>query len=334
MPKETYYFAHDYTARNDPKLINLQIKHGMAGIGCYWCIVEMLYEQDGEIPNECERIAFALRTDVNIIQSIINEFGLFKIKGKKLSSDSVFRRLSKRSEKSLKARESANNRWNKISNNANVLKNDANALNNDAIKERKEKESNINTIINKIKNLVDGKKATIDPQILENAKALLKDEIPVETHNQLIYLLSEVKKKSPQAPIPELKFSEPAPIFNYTLNDLELIRNEIENMDQWIDQLAIKASRKFTIQCSPEFVKQKIPEFMCEVPTKHDFPVFLYQIRNHFENWIMKPAHLAPLIPLADKYHTSSKKTNTVLNNISTMQGALKLNELKIYDDE
>lgn len=135
MPKESLYFTHDYGARNDPKLINLQIKHGMTGIGVFWCIIEMLFEEGGELPLEYERIAFALRTDTNVIKSVIEDFGLFIIEENMLSSVSVLKRIEIRNEKSLKAKESANHRWDKYRSNANAQNNDANALKNDAIKE-------------------------------------------------------------------------------------------------------------------------------------------------------------------------------------------------------
>ena len=43
------FFKHDLYARNDPKLLRLRMTHGLEGIGAYWCIVEMMYEQGGKI---------------------------------------------------------------------------------------------------------------------------------------------------------------------------------------------------------------------------------------------------------------------------------------------
>ena len=47
MAKETYFFSHDFNARNDPKLVAVQQKYGLEGLGAYWCIIENLYEQNG-----------------------------------------------------------------------------------------------------------------------------------------------------------------------------------------------------------------------------------------------------------------------------------------------
>ena len=43
MPKDTFYFSHDYNARNDEKIKMLIRKHGMIGYGVFWAIVEDLY---------------------------------------------------------------------------------------------------------------------------------------------------------------------------------------------------------------------------------------------------------------------------------------------------
>ena len=45
MKKDTYYFSHDYNARNDIKTQALLVEHGAAGYGVYWVIVEMLHEE-------------------------------------------------------------------------------------------------------------------------------------------------------------------------------------------------------------------------------------------------------------------------------------------------
>jgi hypothetical protein len=112
MPsKETFYFSHDYNSRNDPKMVALLMKTGIIGVGVYWCIVEMLYEQGGYITlKDCERIAFELRTQSDLVQSVI-ESNLFKNNGELFWSESVIKRLNERKIKSAKARESANIKW-------------------------------------------------------------------------------------------------------------------------------------------------------------------------------------------------------------------------------
>jgi hypothetical protein len=143
--KKAYYFSHDYNARADRKLVNLNIKHGMEGIGVFWCLVEMLYEEGGHMPLEYERFAFELRTDIKIVKSIINEFDLFVNDESKFWSESVLERLSKRYEKSEKARESVQKRWDRLKKNKIVLPpyDNRNTIKEKKKKELKEKEESI-----------------------------------------------------------------------------------------------------------------------------------------------------------------------------------------------
>lgn len=140
MSKETFYFSHDYNARGDRKLVNVIMKHGMIGIGIYWCLIEMLYEEEGYLPNEYDRISFELRTDKNVIQSIINDFDLFKTDDENFWSESVLERLRKRCEKSEKTRESINKRWERYRKDTNVLRSN-DKRNTSKVKESKVKEN-------------------------------------------------------------------------------------------------------------------------------------------------------------------------------------------------
>jgi hypothetical protein len=134
MKKDTYYFSHDYNARTDIKIKRLIAKHGYEGYGLYWAIIEDLYQNANALPMDCESIAFDLRTNENIVNSIINDFDLFIINDGLFGSLSVQRRLIERDERSSKARDSAFKRWNK---DANVMQSHSEG---NAIKERKGKE--------------------------------------------------------------------------------------------------------------------------------------------------------------------------------------------------
>jgi len=131
------YFSHDTKARSDSKLVSLAMRQGMEGLGVYWCIVEMLYENDGKIMRtECERIAYELRTHSDCITAVIYEYELFHWDDLYFWSNSVLNRLKTITEKSDKARQSATKRWE----NANAMRTqcDGNAI--------KEKESKVNKI--------------------------------------------------------------------------------------------------------------------------------------------------------------------------------------------
>ena len=110
MSKE--YFSHDYNSRSDPKLVKLLMKETALGIGIYWCIIEMLYEQGGKLPlSECETIAFELRTEYERIDRIIRTYDLFKFDDEFFYSDSVLKRLELRKIKSETNRKIALDAW-------------------------------------------------------------------------------------------------------------------------------------------------------------------------------------------------------------------------------
>lgn len=129
--KTTYYFSHDFNARTDKKIKLLLKEKGWTGYGLFWAIVEDLYNNANALPLDYESIAFDLRTqDTGIIESIINDYDLFKNDGEYFWSESVQRRLDERKERSIKARESAKVRWD----NANAMQTHSDG---NAIKERK-----------------------------------------------------------------------------------------------------------------------------------------------------------------------------------------------------
>lgn len=46
MAKETYYFSHDYNARNDEKILELRSAYGAEGYGLFWMLVETMAENE------------------------------------------------------------------------------------------------------------------------------------------------------------------------------------------------------------------------------------------------------------------------------------------------
>jgi len=127
--KNTFFFSHDFGARNDPKLQNLMMEHGCEGIGVYWCIVEQMYEQGGSLPlSNCKSIAFALHVECSVVESVVNDYALFENDGEIFWSESVKSRLDKRDEISEKRREAGKKGWQKTFNNAQTLSNNEQML--------------------------------------------------------------------------------------------------------------------------------------------------------------------------------------------------------------
>lgn len=151
---ESFYFPHDYNARSDPKLQQVLMDVGIEGIGIYWCLIEMLYEQGGILPiSSCKSIAFALHVHCNCIQSIINDFGLFNSDSEFFWSESVKKRLKKRCDISNKRKEAAISRWKSddvMRKSDDVMQKQCNCIDfeckSNAIKEKERKGNNKETI--------------------------------------------------------------------------------------------------------------------------------------------------------------------------------------------
>lgn len=74
------YFSHDSNARNDEKVIRLRMKHGAAGYGVYFMLLERMREETNYMcATDYNMIAFDFRVDASLIQSVVEDFGLFAI---------------------------------------------------------------------------------------------------------------------------------------------------------------------------------------------------------------------------------------------------------------
>ena len=94
--KTTNYFSHDSNARNDEKVIRLRMKHGAAGYGTYFMILERLREERNYMSaKDYNMIAFDLRVDASVVKSVVEDFGLFAFTedGKRFYSESFSRRM-------------------------------------------------------------------------------------------------------------------------------------------------------------------------------------------------------------------------------------------------
>lgn len=110
--KKSYYFSHDYNCRDDEKIQDLVYTRGWAGYGVYWAIVELLYSNDGYMSINYDRIAYKLITDSELIESIVNDFDLFKINNDKFYSTAILDRLKQSKTLSKKNSDNAKKRWN------------------------------------------------------------------------------------------------------------------------------------------------------------------------------------------------------------------------------
>ncbi len=164
--KDAYYFSHDYSTTNDPKIQALLGKYGAKGYGVYWRVVEILHEeQEHKLylkPYIFEAIASTFKDEVNVVKEIIEYqikiCELFKKRGKYIYSERVLENIKKRDKikevRSLAGQRSAQIRKEKS---ANVKQIEINAEENSR-KEKKEKEKKEKKIIEFRKENIDWKK--------------------------------------------------------------------------------------------------------------------------------------------------------------------------------
>jgi hypothetical protein len=95
--KASFFFSHDYHARNDEKVLTLRAEHGMKGYGTYWALVEMLYEaSEARLSRDlfagC-RVNLGLRQkEFDVIIETCLRVGLFQGDEKAIWSNAVIRR--------------------------------------------------------------------------------------------------------------------------------------------------------------------------------------------------------------------------------------------------
>jgi hypothetical protein len=154
MPKETFYFPHDYTAGNNPKIMAMLSNYGATGYGTYWYIIELLHQNDEhKLPMKeyiFEAIAKQMSTNakqvLEFITNCIQKYDLFYESGGFFSSDRVQKNMEKRNEISEKRSLSGKiGGLKRLENQANAKQTEANAKQNQAKEKKgnksKEKES-------------------------------------------------------------------------------------------------------------------------------------------------------------------------------------------------
>ena len=120
--KDVGYFSHDSNAQHDPKIIKMLAKHGWESYGLFWGIVEKLRnETDYILETDYDSIAYAMRTQCDLIKSIIEDFELFIVEDGFFHSKRLDQCMQLKEKKSEKARQSSLKRW---KNNANAKQTD------------------------------------------------------------------------------------------------------------------------------------------------------------------------------------------------------------------
>ena len=97
MKRDSYYFSHDYNARNDFKILFLRQQLGIEGYGIYWFLIESLAESSGKLPLKIIPVlAMQMQTNEVKVTAVINEFDLFTVIDNQFFSIRLNKHLEKR----------------------------------------------------------------------------------------------------------------------------------------------------------------------------------------------------------------------------------------------
>lgn len=113
MKKDSYYFSHDYNARNDFKILFLRQQLGIEGYGIYWFLIESLAESGGILPLKIVPV-LAMQMQVQDVKvlAVINSFDLFEVTENQFFSIRLNNHLDARKQLSEKGKDGALKRWN------------------------------------------------------------------------------------------------------------------------------------------------------------------------------------------------------------------------------
>ena len=96
---ERPFLPHDLGARNDPKLVALEIDGFAIGKAIWWDLLEMLYEQGGKLPTDYKTLAYTLRYPTEEqVRHLVEDFSLFHVEGGMFSNESAKARIKLKAE--------------------------------------------------------------------------------------------------------------------------------------------------------------------------------------------------------------------------------------------
>lgn len=89
------YFKHDINASEDDKICELLANGGYEMLGYYWRFVEYLYSRGGYVEKtKLKSVAWLLHLDIDKLNSLISEYGLFVDDEDKIYSQRIVDEIS------------------------------------------------------------------------------------------------------------------------------------------------------------------------------------------------------------------------------------------------
>ena len=213
--RESYYFSHDYGARNDPKILELRAEYGLEGLGLYWCIVETLAEADDGYINP--KLLAGLSIGYGVSKAKLQEYICFMIHVDLLREDEngyyskrMMEHKQIRKKLSDAGKKGAKSRWGNRVANEDAKAGVRGGHNTPNAKERKGKEKKGNSMVDTNVSMLHAAHTTQDKINYEAIINFFNDETK-GAFGRVMYPISKKRKEGIRARINEFgkdKFAE------------------------------------------------------------------------------------------------------------------------------
>ena len=90
------YFPHQYNAHDDEKLKRVIMDHGLEGYAVFFLLLEYLGQKEDRVLTQefYKVLAWTYRVDVDVVRSVVEDYGLFEISDNHFSSDGLNARMA------------------------------------------------------------------------------------------------------------------------------------------------------------------------------------------------------------------------------------------------
>ena len=107
------YLQHQSNSFTDIKIIKMRSKLGIESYGIFWALLELLFSEENKLCiDDYSVLAFSLQCDPSILKQVVEDFDLFIIEDNHFYSSRLNNHIQEINNKSNKAKENANKRWN------------------------------------------------------------------------------------------------------------------------------------------------------------------------------------------------------------------------------
>jgi hypothetical protein len=198
----------------------MRSKLGMESYGIFWAVLEMLFTEENKLCIEdYDSLAFGLQCDAKVLKQVIEDFDLFVVEDGCFYSRRLNNHIEDINNKSNKAKESINKRWN----NTNVIRtyNDSNT-------------SKVNKSISKVK-----KSKSIEERIIDFNKSIqsINDVSDEDKENFFLYWTEKNKSGSKFRAEMEKTFSIPLRLKRWSSNNFNKQKSRFPD---YFDSLLMK----------------------------------------------------------------------------------------------